>query len=664
MSSKGVIVVVSGEDKSGEVFAAVKKHFDETQAAAKKTSDSLGDIGKSLMHGLEAAGIAVGIKEVISQLHQAVSDAAEFGESIAKAGERTGIAAGSLSVLHYAAAVTSTDFDKLVTASGRMGKNLADAADGNKKLSAAFQKIGVTARDVVGRHDALDIVLQHLGKTLAETESPARRLQIAGDLLGKSGQAQIPVLIDLAEHFGDLKKKAQAAGVYLDDMSANQLQALNAKMKDMEQRVLGAKVAFADGLTPSLNGIIEAFTTASNGTNIWNSAGKQAGLTAIEAAGAFNFFGQNIRQMVDEIRGLYAELDYVTNRIDAATSVGADARARASARRDAAKQELDAAIADHKLSEAEEQRFHDALLKLKNDLEHSTASAGTPAGGGNHGDGGGGNHGNASGGNHGSGEAAAAAAGLPYEQSALHAHFEAMRAGIREDEAENAALAKIADDALWAKMAESPMGIFPKAPTAKLGAQEPAAPKPADVSKIEGESEKFAHGLFDPLFNLGEKWSQQWKQIRANMLRDIGQAAEGQLFGALFGDSSGSGGKGLDGSKGHKGVEGAGGLVGDGLSKLDGLFHKKTSTVSNGTGTAGAGTVLSAAASALQVGKATGSGSGGIQVILNNTGTPQQVDSTQFSSGQGNFESGQIQIFLKDLETNGPMRQGITSLFS
>jgi hypothetical protein len=148
------------------------------------------------------------------------------------------------------------------------------------------------------------------------------------------------------------------------------------------------------------------------------------------------------------------------------------------------------------------------------------------------------------------------------------------------------------------------------------------------------------------------------------MLRDLGQAAEGQLFGALFGDSSGSGGKGLDGSKGHKGVEGAGGLVGDGLSKLDGLFHKKTSTVSNGTGTAGAGTVLSAAASALQVGKATGSGSGGIQVILNNTGTPQQVDSTQFSSGQGNFESGQIQIFLKDLETNGPMRQGITSLFS
>jgi translation elongation factor EF-1alpha len=189
MASKGgVIVTIDGVDRTGEVFASIKKHNEELKISAKETSESLGQIGESLKHGLEAAGIAVGVKELISQLHEAVTEATEFGESIAKAGERTGIAAGTLSVLHYAAAVTSTDFDKLVTASGKMGKNLADAADGNKKLEAAFQKIGVTARDVVGRHDALDIVIQHLGKTLAETESPARRLQVAGDLLGKSGQ--------------------------------------------------------------------------------------------------------------------------------------------------------------------------------------------------------------------------------------------------------------------------------------------------------------------------------------------------------------------------------------------------------------------------------------------------------------------------------------------
>jgi len=188
-----------------------------------------------------------------------------------------------------------------------------------------------------------------------------------------------------------------------------------------------------------------------------------------------------------------------------------------------------------------------------------------------------------------------------------------------------------------------------------------------DYSSINNEAEKFAHGLFDPLFNLGEKWNQQWKQIRANMLRDLGQAAESQLFGALFGDPSGRGGKGWDGSGSHGPGTGHGGLVSEGIGKagslLSGLFGgKKSSPVSNGTGTAGAGTVLSSVAGALQVGKGSGSGTGGVQVILNNMGTPQTVDSTQQSGGSA--EAMILQVILKDQQTNGAITQGFSSLFS
>jgi hypothetical protein len=207
-----------------------------------------------------------------------------------------------------------------------------------------------------------------------------------------------------------------------------------------------------------------------------------------------------------------------------------------------------------------------------------------------------------------------------------------------------------------------PKGIFPaaKLPTVTLA---------KDYSQIDNEAEKFAHGLFDPLFNLGEKWNQQWKQIRANMLKDVGQTAESQLFGELFGDSSGRGGHGWDGSRGdssNAGPSGHNGLIGQGIgsvgSLLSGLFGKKSSPVSNGTGSAGAGTVLSSVAGALQVGKGAGSGTGGVQVILNNMGTPQTVDSTQQSSGQA--EAMILQVVLKDQETNGAITQGFAGMFS
>jgi hypothetical protein len=222
--------------------------------------------------------------------------------------------------------------------------------------------------------------------------------------------------------------------------------------------------------------------------------------------------------------------------------------------------------------------------------------------------------------------------------------------------------AKVANDAINAKI-ELPDNIDmspfkTKAPKVVLDLTD---------SKIEGEAEKYAHGLFDPLFNLGEKWSTQWKQIQANMLRNVGQSAESQLFGALFGDPEGRGGKGWDGESfegdtsrpGHRtGISGTKGLVGDGLASLEGLFHKKTELVSNGTGSVGAGSLLNAAAGMMQVGKK--GGSGGTQVIIQNTGAPMEVGNTEISGGDGG-EAQVIQILLKQIDTNGPVLQGIKS---
>jgi hypothetical protein len=181
-------------------------------------------------------------------------------------------------------------------------------------------------------------------------------------------------------------------------------------------------------------------------------------------------------------------------------------------------------------------------------------------------------------------------------------------------------------------------------------------------TRLKEIGEGYAHALFDPLFDMSEAWNKKGKSITDGLMRMTSQMAEKQFFGVLFGDDA-NGGSGGKSSNSRKGLSGTNGLVGEGLSRFDGFFHKKAKSVSNGTGVAGQGTLLSAAASAMQVGKGT-SGSGGVQVILNNNGSAMQVESTQQSGGGDGGESRVIQIVLKQLDTNGPVAQRLASMFT
>jgi len=178
-------------------------------------------------------------------------------------------------------------------------------------------------------------------------------------------------------------------------------------------------------------------------------------------------------------------------------------------------------------------------------------------------------------------------------------------------------------------------------------------------NQLQQAVEGYAHAIFDPLFEMNEKWNKRWKQMRDGILKDTGQLAEKQLFGALFGDDSGKRG---GGTKGRSGIMGQGEGLLSGL--LGGLFGKKGAGVaSNGGLGSGAGTIPSAAASVAQMGLGAGAtGSGGVQIVINNTGAPVQASQASQTSDGG--EGQVIQIMLKQLETNGPVAQGILGLIS
>jgi hypothetical protein len=695
MASKGgVIVVVSGEDKTGEVFNAVKKHLDETRDKAKETSDSLGDIGKLLESGLQTAGIAIGLREIVGGFKEMVASTMEAGVQIGHLSQQTGISVQNLSILKYAAQSTGVDFEVLTRGFKKLAVTTYEADNGNKKAAAGFNQLGISVAQLRAKGDDMYGVLSLVADKFHEMPDGIVKSDTAAKIFGaRMGSELIPVLDSLGGKLEEQKAEAESLGLVWDKSGI-------AKMEEMHKAVTGMKGAFAglaleitSSLAPALTKLAEdasgfiqmmrlspgqtmkgmygaalqqMFGSAGPGLDIELDAAaklvelqkaahsapsdagvKKAGTVPTGEGGSGGTSPRTVaaqRTLDDSLRQLAdagAKLDETRARVHAQTMI--------SILDEMHKQGL-VSEADYLTQKATYQNaaFDAERTKLMSERTALTDQMNTLA----------------------SGEAKTGKDRIETESklNALQAKNLEIEGRLVELDAKRATFARQIADAYAAEMAK-PIDTsgLDKAPDISgiFGSQHPdvklARWTTDDTKEAKGEAEKFAHGVFDPLFNMSERWDQKWKQMRSNLLNDLGQAAEGQLFGALFGDSSGSGGRGLDGSKGTP--KGHGGLLSDGLGLLGGLFqHKGAGTTSNGGLGSGAGTIASAAASAMQMGGGDAAGgSGGIQVVLNNQGSPMQVSQTQQSGGDGG-EQQVIQIMLKQLETNGPVAQGIAGL--
>ena len=717
MSSKGgVIVVVSGEDKTGEVFNAIKKHLDETEAKAKEASSSLAGIGQSLMQGLQYAGITVGIGEVVNGLREMVTSTMEAGVQIGKLHQQTGISTDSLSVLKYAAAASGVEFETVA----KSGKKLAEAIHETDagKLSEGFKILGISAEEVKTKGNDMYGVMELVADKFQQMPDGIEKNVAAVKLFGKAGQDMIPILNQGSEALEKMKSEAPIFSEEdlkkMEDMH-HALNDLDAAWKRLSLTITGTAAPF---ITAYVNDFAEGMDTIiASAKDMWHwlsDDGKHpldeylAQLHAAQnlAASTAHPTGpaklpptdpevlekqsrarmqadrtslaeqqrQHAMSIEDEIafwqkrigafqRGSSQYLEAL-NEINRLTKEVATKNAQE--QKKITSEFVSESIADAKNAQSENDHITEAITKTWEDTlkaqEESAQAEATAAE------------------VRSAATAKVAEAAVEHDKAAKSISDEAAAQAVASIRAKQYAADIVVLNALLNELEQiqSRGGDTSKERNevqnqiTSLGGEAAANSLiAAPISKnnaqsIDNEAEKFAHGLFDPLFDLGEKWDKQWKQIRANMLKDIGQTAESQLFGELFGDPSGRGGKGWDGSGAHgAGTGGHNGLVGQGIggaeSLLKGLFGKKSGPTSNGTGNAGAGTVLSSVAGALQVGKGSGSGAGGVQVILNNMGTPQQVDSTQQSSGQA--EAMILQIVLKDQETNGAITQGFAGMF-
>jgi hypothetical protein len=232
---------------------------------------------------------ATGIRDILGTFKEAVTSSLEFGESISRAAQKTNLSVGTLSTLHYAAAVTGGDFDSLSKGVGKLDVSIAEAANGNKELAAYFSALGLNAKQLAVESNGTQIALQRLSGAMADTSGPEKQL-FAQKLLSKAGIDQIPTLMKLGGNWDQYTQAAKNAGVYLDGGTAESLEATNGRLRAMEQRIQGAKLAFTEGLTKGLSQFVNTLQGGGVQVSIFTKLAE--GLTKqlnFGAAAAFSF---------------------------------------------------------------------------------------------------------------------------------------------------------------------------------------------------------------------------------------------------------------------------------------------------------------------------------------------------------------------------------------
>ncbi|MDA8259233.1 MAG: hypothetical protein M0Z99_26940, partial [Betaproteobacteria bacterium] len=191
----------------GRAKREVTRSMSSIQRDVKEHLEGVQESLKSMKEMVEAMGIAM----LAEHLVEAAKSAAEFGEQIEHATQKTGMSVQSIQELGFAARMSDVDFQSLTVGLTHLSRSMLLTQQGSKQAESAFQSIGLSAQQLKGM--SMDQVLQAVADKFHNTQDGATKTALAMQLFGRSGAELIPLLDRGSEGMDALKQKANQLGI-------------------------------------------------------------------------------------------------------------------------------------------------------------------------------------------------------------------------------------------------------------------------------------------------------------------------------------------------------------------------------------------------------------------------------------------------------------------
>lgn len=270
--------------KANNFNAGIKqaqKDAKELEKSIKPLKDLLNDLGKPLA----AAGAAI-----TGTLVALTKVAANYGDQLDEAAEKTGLTVQQLARMKYAGEQLDTSFEGVSTGLKFLSKNLFEAATGSKEQIRLFKALGIQTKNASGDIRPVNDVLMEISGIFQNLPNGAGKTALAMQIFGKAGQDLIPFLNAGPEGLKNLGDEAERLGIVIDGSSAKLGDEFNKALDRSKTAALGFAVAIGNVLLPSLTSLInkgnEAVVWASNLVREFPILTKAAGGLGVVLTGA------------------------------------------------------------------------------------------------------------------------------------------------------------------------------------------------------------------------------------------------------------------------------------------------------------------------------------------------------------------------------------------
>lgn len=202
--------------------------------------------------GLMTAAVA-GVAGAVTALAMPTINATA---ALGRFAQQVGIGTRELGGLRFAAqemaGVADQQFDAALR---RMTRRIAQAAEGSGQASAALDKLGLSARELARMTP--DQQLATIADRMQSVESQSDKLAIAFKIMGREGQALVPMLAQGSKGLADMQAEADRLGLTMSELDvANATLAANA-MSKIGNIIKGIRDQFAIGLAPVITAVAE-----------------------------------------------------------------------------------------------------------------------------------------------------------------------------------------------------------------------------------------------------------------------------------------------------------------------------------------------------------------------------------------------------------------------
>ena len=293
MASVGTVTfdIAAESAKLRSELDKVKKELGGVSSSVRAVNDTLKSAGK-LVAGAFSIGAIAGF---IGRVNSAA-------DSINDLSGKLNASAANLSVIQLAAQQSGGSVDGVTTAFGAMTNKIGEAVAGNKQAIAAFDKLGLSAKQLAGMRT--DEAFQRIADATSKVGNQYERASAAQDIFGKGARDIQGLLNEGTSAIDGARAALEAHGAALSDLDIARIGVMNDELGAQQTIIGNLATKMLASFSPAVSVAVDSMGELLQSVGGTSNAGRAMGIVFVGAVKAIQSAANLIMAAFEAVRSV------------------------------------------------------------------------------------------------------------------------------------------------------------------------------------------------------------------------------------------------------------------------------------------------------------------------------------------------------------------------